>query len=205
MSHINMELSMLKPVLKEHLLDLFLVTHISSELQLDLSNLANFRLLLVTESSLDKLGGKLFIINVNSFFSFRLIRSVCGRYGAIGAAAFVGYQFTFDALRHHDEANSRPEIYDHTLALSLIGMGAAASKASNLLHVPLAGFFTAALIAPISWFLYTRAIRFGSPAPNIFYENGTTAEEVERFRHQDEIERLGLELLSTPNYGMADQ
>jgi hypothetical protein len=133
------------------------------------------------------------------------MKSVCGKYGAIGAAAFVGYQFTFDALRHHDEANSRPELYDHTLAVSLIGMAGAATKVTNPLHIPLAGFFTAALIAPISWFFYTRAIKFGAPNPNIFYENDTTPEEIERFRHQDEIERIGLEMLSTPNYGLISQ
>jgi hypothetical protein len=95
--------------------------------------------------------------------------------------------------------------YDHTLAITLIGMAGAATKFTNPFHIPLAGFFSAALIAPISWFYYTRAIRFGAPSSNIFYENGTTAEEIERFRHQDEIERLGIEMLSTQNYGLISQ
>ena len=117
----------------------------------------------------------------------------------------MAYDLTFFVLRHHDEANSRPLILDHTLALTMIGMAGAATKVTNPLHIPLAGFFTAALIAPISWFFYTRAIRFGAPNSNIFYEDGTTPEEIERFRHQDEIERLGLDMLSTPNYGLVEQ
>jgi len=136
------------------------------------------------ENSLVKLLGKFTIVIIsNNLSSFRLLKSVCGKYGAIGAATFVFYNYTFYALRHHDEANSRPEIVDHTLAISLIGMAGAATKMTNPLHIPLAGFFSAAIIAPISWFFYTRAMRFGTPNPNIFYENGTTAEEVERFRH----------------------
>ena len=95
--------------------------------------------------------------------------------------------------------------YDHTLAMTLIGMAGAATKATNPFHIPLAGFFTMALIAPITWFYYTRAIRFGAPHANIFYENDTTPEEVERFRHQDEVERLGIEMLATQNYGLISQ
>ena len=171
-----------------------------------LLNCLSFKHMLELGNSLVKLLGKFKIIISNNFFSsFRLLKSVCGKYGAIGAATFMTYSLTFEFLRHHDEANSRPLIMDHTLAVTMLGMAGAATKLTNPFHIPLAGFFSAALVAPISWFFYTRAIRFGAPNSNIFYEDGTTAEEIERFRHQDEIERLGLDMLSTPNYGLVEQ
>lgn len=85
-------------------------------------------------------------------------------------------------MRHHDHANSRPRYLDHTLTMSLLTMGLTATKASNPLYIPLAGFFSAALLSPITWFVYSTTLRTHChPNPNIFYENGTTAEEVERF------------------------
>lgn len=56
-----------------------------------LLNYLNFKLLLELENSLVKLLGKSIIYFNNLFQFFRLIKSVCGKYGAIGAATFVGY------------------------------------------------------------------------------------------------------------------
>jgi len=58
-----------------------------------------------------------------------------------------------------------------------------------------------ALVAPAMWY-FKNAGRLNPLRPsNIFYENGTTTEEVERFRNQDEIEAMGLTMLCTPGFG----
>lgn len=120
----------------------------------------------------------------------------------MGAGAFVFYQAFIDFLRHHDEANSRPMVLDHTAALTIMSMGYAATIATNPLYIPLAGFFTAAIVSPLSWWMVRLASKdMTFKHSNIFYENGTTEEEIERFRNQDEVERLGLEMLGTNGYG----
>ena len=138
------------------------------------------------------------------FSFYRLFKNVVGRYAAMGAAMTFGYQFTFDSLRHHDETNTRPMIYDHTAALTLIALGFSACRFNHPLYVFAACFFTATIASPITWWYYTRSMTTQKKSSNILYENDTTAEEVERFRHQDEIERLAYEMLSSPNYGFVD-
>ena len=59
------------------------------------------------------------------------MRNVLGRYAMYGAAAAVTYDLTFYYLRHHDEANTRPLYFDHTLAICLIGTGAGAMLCSH--------------------------------------------------------------------------
>lgn len=95
----------------------------------------------------------------------------------------VSYQLTIDILRHHDEANSRPAIFDHILGCTVVGTGAAALLFSHPFHIFCASFISATLVAPSLWWL-KKSMRFNPLRnPNIFYENSCTPEEIERFRH----------------------
>jgi hypothetical protein len=37
---------------------------------------------------------------------------------------------------------------------------------------------------------------------NVYYVDGTSEEEIERFRHQDQIETIAYQMNSMPGYGM---
>lgn len=130
-----------------------------------------------------------------------MLKNVLGRYAFIGASITLTYQLVHDFLRHHDEANSRPAFFDHQAALTVIGTGIGAMTLNHPLHVFCAGFFSFALIAPSTWWVKNTAIMNSTRPANIFYENDCTAEEVERFRHQDHIEEMAQRMLATPGYG----
>ena len=156
---------------------------------------------MVTDKVQEDIIGKFVPFSFNFSFFIRLIKNVVARYAAMGAAMTFGYQFTFDTLRHHDETNTRPMIYDHTAALTLISLGFASCRFNHPMYVFAACVFTATVASPITWWYYSRVMTNAKKTANIFYENDTTAEEVDRFRHQDEVERLAYLILSQPNYG----
>ena len=102
-----------------------------------------------------------------------------------GGAAFLGYQLVQDFMTHHNETSNRPKIIDHTIAMVLIGGAAAAcTGGGSLWRVWTWMFFFGTIVSPTTWWLKMQGVRPGSytrrPA-NIFYENGVTKEEVERF------------------------
>ena len=63
------------------------------------------------------------------------------------------------------------------------------------------GFFSFMLVAPMMWWVGQSGRPNVMRTPNIFYENSCTAEEIERFRHQDVIENLGYTMMTQPGYG----
>jgi hypothetical protein len=130
-----------------------------------------------------------------------MAKNVLGRYALFGASLFVGYDFIFDSLRHHDEANSRPVFFDHMIATTILGTALGAFTFSHPFHIFCAGFFSMSLVSPSIWWFKKAAVLNPVRPSNIFYENGCTPEEVERFRHQDEIEEMAQRMLATPGYG----
>lgn len=122
----------------------------------------------------------------------RLLKSVLGRYALMGAGLTLSYTLINDFLRHHDEANSRPRFFDHMIATTLVGTGIGAMIFKHPLHVFCSGFFSIMLVTPISWWFKNHSMLNKTRPANIFYENGTTQEEIERFRMQDQMESIGL-------------
>jgi hypothetical protein len=57
------------------------------------------------------------------------------------------------------------------------------------------------MIGPFSWWIYKTGKLNPARASNIFYENNTTADEIERFRHQDMIENIGIQMRAEPGFG----
>ena len=96
--------------------------------------------------------------------------------------ASMSYSVLMYNFRHHDEANPRPYIFDHTAATTLIAMGGTALYATHPYHIFLAAFFSIMVVSPLSWYMSNMAKMNSVRSPNIFYENSVTAEEVERFR-----------------------
>ena len=113
----------------------------------------------------------------------------------------MSYTVLLHGFRHHDEGNPRPFIFDHTAATTLIAMGGTALYATHPYHIFLAGFFSIMVISPMTWYMGNVAKMNSLRSPNIFYENSCTAEEVERFRAQDSIERAAQEMKAQPGYG----
>ena len=129
--------------------------------------------------------------------AFRMFRQVLGRYALGGAALAVSYQVIIEwGLRHHDEANRRPAYLDHTLATTLIGGVTGMLIFKHPLHIFSSFFFSAVLVAPTLWWFANASRMNPTRAPNIFYENTCTKEEIERYRHQDMIENLGQTMIA---------
>ena len=147
---------------------------------------------------------KLFAATGNRPFSgrgVRLMRNVLARYSMMGASIFLSYQLVHDFLREHDETNGRPMFMDHMIATTAIGTGVGALTLSTPFHVFCAGFFSMMLVTPFTWWFKTTARMNAHRPANIFYENDCTKEEIERFRHQDMVEDMGLRMLAQPGYG----
>jgi len=51
------------------------------------------------------------------------MKATLPKYGMIGGATFLSYDLITEFLRHHDENNLRPKIFDHLFAMSLISIG----------------------------------------------------------------------------------
>ena len=59
------------------------------------------------------------------------------------------------------------------------------------------------MVGPITYWLKLQGNMPGQmnrPA-NVYYQDGTSAEEIERFRHQDQIETLAFQMNSMAGYG----
>ena len=101
---------------------------------------------------------------------WRMIKSVTFKPAMMGAAAVTGYNFIHWYLRHHDEGNSRPLIYDHIIATSALGFVGGLLYASHPFMVFTSTFFSATIIAPGTWW----ALKLGGGLnrnvhANIFY------------------------------------
>ena len=114
---------------------------------------------------------------------FRLMQNVLGKYALMGGSLFLSYQMIHDFLRHHDEANGRPMFFDHMIATTTIGTVLGGFYLKSPVGVFCSMFFSIVLVSPTMWWFKNKCkLNHVRPA-NIFYENGTTAEEVERFRN----------------------
>ena len=134
---------------------------------------------------------------------WRMLKNVTFRPAMMGAAAMTAYNGIQWFMRHHDEGNPRPYFYDHLIATTAIGFVGGCLYASHPFSVFTATFFSASVLAPASWWAFKSGggLNRGNVHANIFYENNVTKEEVERFRMQDEVESIGLEMFTTPGYG----
>lgn len=111
------------------------------------------------------------------------MKNVGFRGAALGGGIFATYSILSDWLRHHDEGNTRPRFFDHLLVSTVIGTGLGAMYFVKPFNIFLSGFWTAMLFVPISWMYKNVASHNFMSKPNIFYENGTTTSEIDRFRH----------------------
>ena len=62
---------------------------------------------------------------------WRIFRNAAGKYALMGGLASMSYTALLHGFRHHDEANPRPFIFDHTAATTIIAMGGTALVASH--------------------------------------------------------------------------
>ena len=63
--------------------------------------------------------------------ALRVFLSVAPRYAMMGGALTLSYAVLIDLMRHHDEANPRPMIFDHFAATTLVTMGATSFIATH--------------------------------------------------------------------------
>lgn len=114
----------------------------------------------------------------------------------------MGYHAVIDYMRHHEEADPRPMFIDHTIATTVTATAISAFYATRPWTVFCTAFFSVALVAPFSWW-FMRHARMGNNrmAPNIFYQNDCTEEEIERYRHQDMIEEAAARMKLEHGYG----
>lgn len=111
------------------------------------------------------------------------MKNVLGKYAMLGGSVMLGYQLIHDTLRHHDEANARPMFFDHMYATTIIGTSLGAFAFNTPFAVFCSGFFSMTMVTPALWWLKNAGRMNPVRGGNIFYENGTTPEEVERFRN----------------------
>ena len=94
-----------------------------------------------------------------------------------GGATFLGYQLVQDFMTHHNHTSNRPQIIDHTIALTLIGAFAGGLTGRGGLNRMIVGaFFAFTTLSPLTWWVKMQGLVPGAtrkPA-NIFYENGVT-------------------------------
>ena len=135
-------------------------------------------------------------------FVFRILRNTTFRYFLAGGVALSGYHYLMWYMRHHDEANPRPMIIDHTIATVAMTTGASLFLAPRPWWVGMTALFSTVMVAPFSWWLMRKAtMGSGRRAPNIFYQNDVTEEEIERYRHQDAIEEAASRMKLEHGYG----
>ena len=120
----------------------------------------------------------------------------------MGGVAFCAYKGIIDYMRHHEEADPRPAFIDHVVSTTLVSTGISMFYATRPWHVFCTGFFSSVLVAPFTWW-FIRKATIGSErqAPNIFYTNDCTKEEIERYRHQDMIEEAASRMKLEHGYG----
>ena len=132
------------------------------------------------------------------------MKNSVARHALIGGSLICGYHAIIDYMRHHEEANPRTAFFDHLTATTIMGTVTGAFFVGRPYHLFLCTFFSAVLVAPTVWW-FKKAATFGAnrQAPNIFYMNDCTDEEIERYRHQDMIEELAEEMRISNGYGYA--
>jgi len=115
--------------------------------------------------------------------------NVCSKYFFIGGALFLVYDQIMHWLRHHDEANPRPRFFDHMITTCMMGTAAGAYYSPKPYRIFSAFLMTATIVAPALYWIRLQIDPSLHTHANIFYENGCSKDEIERFRMQDEIER----------------
>ena len=123
-------------------------------------------------------------------------------YAFYGGALTLSYQLIMDYFEHHETNKDRPRFFNHWFATTLISTGLGMFYKNPVTGAGTGFVFGLFLVGPMTWWLYKQGRLNSSQSPaNIFYENGVTAEEVERIRHLDAIEQLAFQMQSTPGYG----
>ena len=84
--------------------------------------------MLENATGLEKSGGKFHsqtheIVQVSNCYLFRdrYVKATSFNPTLYAGSLALGYQLIIDFLRHHDEANMRPEVVDHMIAMTLLG------------------------------------------------------------------------------------
>lgn len=120
-----------------------------------------------------------------------------------GSAAFV-YHWVHYWMKHHDHTNLRPAFIDHQLAMSVLGVGFGAAALSGSPFAMFQGWlFFFFILGPIGYWLKLQGNKPGQNNRHsaVYYLDGTTEEEISRFRHQDQIEQLAHQMGAQPGYG----
>lgn len=115
------------------------------------------------------------------------------------ASYFVGYELLIDIRRKHGQRN--PLIYDEMLAFSVLNTVAASSLLGTKFFM--AGIITGILQAFAISVIWTSGIHWYSTisAWNVFYEDGVSEEEKDKFEYMDDVEHLGWIMKSKRFYG----
>jgi len=110
----------------------------------------------------------------------------------IGSSLFLGYDMIRYWCSYEDHANTRPRFYDHTFATTLMTTAGAAFVFKHPAEIFAWFVIGLTLVSPTTWLIHSHnKFNLHKMAPNIFYENGCTKDDISRYRHQDEIENLG--------------
>lgn len=120
---------------------------------------------------------------------YRLLRAATATSTIFGGSVFLAYQVIHDFIQHHNTYPDRPKYLDHITAITIISVVTGLFKGGLPRYGFVGAFLSIFFISPLSWWLFHNGIfRPHVKAPNIFYEEGTTLEEVDRIRHLDAIE-----------------
>jgi hypothetical protein len=131
-----------------------------------------------------------------------MLKNTSMRFGMIGGTALMSYRILIDYFRHHEEANPRPMFLDHTAAMTTIVTVSTAFVANRPYTVFVAFMLSTFLISPFSWWFMRSATMGKNRMPsNVIYQDDTTNEEIERYRHQDMIEEAAMTMQLKQGYG----
>ena len=134
------------------------------------------------------------------------MKATTARYALMGGSIICVYKLIIDIMRHHRESDPYPAFVDHMISLTITSSAIAAFYATRPLHVGLTAFFSCVLVSPFSWyFMKTATIGTNRMNPNIFYQNDCTEEEIERYRHQDQIEEAACQMKLEQGYGLVSR
>mgnify|MGYP006889525018 CR=1 FL=1 len=137
--------------------------------------------------------------------TWRLFRHVAPTHALFGGSVVLSYNLVFEFLRHHDEVNLRPMIFDHQLAVTLVGsLASAAIMGGSPKHFATGAIFSFFTIGPILYWMKLQGMRPGAHnrTPGIYYTDECSKDDIERFNHQDQVEQLAYQMGSQPGYGI---
>jgi hypothetical protein len=126
------------------------------------------------------------------------------RHMLLGGSLLTTYQILTDYFKHHDEANMRPFFVDHMIVMMIMGTFTGFMALNSIKGAAVGWMVSTVFLGPATFWMGKVGLGYydyNKPC-NIFYENDTTPEEVERIRMIDEVEKLGHNMSLQPGYGL---